>query len=62
MFSTTMIGLIVALSSSVWVYNWTSRRTGGNAKSAATTAGIAGLAAFILTVTLGWTIDSMLGN
>jgi hypothetical protein len=62
MFSGVAIGIIVALSSSTWVYTKTMRRTGNNNKSSITTAAIAGFFAFVIIVTLVKTVDSMLGN
>lgn len=60
MFSGVMIGILVALSVSTWVYTHTLRRTGGNTKSSLITGGLAGLASFVLIVTVVATIDQML--
>jgi hypothetical protein len=62
MFSGVLIGFIVAISSGTWVYTKIMRRTGNNTRSAATTAAIFGAIAFVVTVTLVATVDSMLGN
>lgn len=62
MFSAVTIGLIVALSVSVWVYNVMMKQTGNNTKSSATTGAIAGAIAFVVVLTLVWTIDKSLGK
>ncbi len=61
MFSGFVIGLLVGLSSSAWIYAKALRRTGGNNQSALITAGLAGLTAFIITLTVVSLIDSYLG-
>lgn len=62
MFSATAIGLIVAASTATWVYAKTMRQTGNNNRSSAIMAVLAGIAAFVVIVTIVWTIDKMLGN
>lgn len=62
MFSSLAIGLLVAISSGTWVYTKVMRRTGNNNKSSLITAGIFAAMAFIVTVTVVWSIDSMIGK
>ncbi|MGI9027765.1 MAG: hypothetical protein ACR2FM_02895 [Candidatus Saccharimonadales bacterium] len=62
MFSGTIIGLIVGISASVWVWNKTLRRTGGNNKSSIITGAIAGIFAFIVVMTVVVLIDQSLAK
>lgn len=62
MFTAPMIGLLAALSASVWVYSKIMRRTGGNTKNALVVAAIAGLFAFILVVTIVSMVDNSLAK
>ena len=62
MFSATAIGFLAGISVATWVYNWSMRRTGNNTKNSLVTAGIAGLFAFVIFLTVVWTIDSMVGD
>lgn len=61
MFSGVFIGFIAAASTGTWVYTKVMRRTGNNTQQAYTTAGIAAAAAFVIFLTLVWTVDAMLG-
>jgi len=60
MFSAGVIGLLVALSATAWVYNKAMRQTGGNGKTAATVAIIAGVISFIVILTLVNLVDASL--
>lgn len=60
MFSAGMIGLLVALSAIAWVYTKAMRQTGGNTKTAATVAGLAGVISFIVILTVVNLVDSSL--
>lgn len=62
MFSGVLIGALVAASVSTWVYTHTMRRTGGNNKSSLITGGLAGLASFVIIITVVATIDQMLAK
>lgn len=62
MFSGVLIGFLAGLSAATWVYTYMARKTGGNAKSSAITAGLSGLAVFIVVVTIVATIDQMIGK
>lgn len=60
MFSGTAIGIIVGISSGVWVWNKTLRRTGGNNKSSIVTGVIAGVIAFFVILTVVVLVDQAL--
>jgi len=62
MFSGVLIGFIVAISSATWVYTKVMRRTGNNSKSSLISAGIFGLIAFVVIVTVVATVDSLLAK
>lgn len=62
MFSGVLIGFLVAVSSGTWVYTKVMRRTGNNQRSSITTAGVFGLIAFVMTLTLVATVNSLTGN
>jgi hypothetical protein len=62
MFSATVIGLLVSASVATWVYTKTMRQTGNNNKSSIITAVLAGVASFVIIVTIVVTIDKSLGN
>lgn len=61
MFPAVIIALLVAFSSTAWVYDKSARRTGGNSRSSLIAAVVAGVAAFIVTLTVASLIDSALG-
>lgn len=56
------IGILAALSIAAWSYTKADRRTGGNVKNSSIMAGFAGLATFILVVTIMSIIDSRSSN
>lgn len=60
MFSPFAISLLTSLSVMAWVYTKALRRTGGNNQNALISAGLAGLAVFVIVMTIVNLVDSFL--
>ena len=56
-----VVALLVGASAATWTYNKIYRRTGGNEKNSYIVGGLAGLAAFIFTLTLIAIVTSITG-
>jgi predicted ABC-type exoprotein transport system permease subunit len=60
MLSAFVIALLVALSTAAWVYSKTMRRSGGNNQSSLTVSIFAGVAIFIITLTVVSLVNNFL--
>lgn len=60
MFSSTLIGFLLGIGVTAWIYSKVMRRTGGDNKSSLIISGIIGLIAFVVAIITVAAIDSSL--